>query len=194
MGVLSAITRLDREPAPSQCQLNQPSREERMILQMLLAIVVSAFAESPEALLDSLCAHSSGRGAVRYWQSCADPDGTAPPAQADTLRALLATCSDLSVEPGEDELGETGETFYVLIFPESRWSWTDGERTSRVARGRTEVVFRDGRFYWRNLPLSAGAEGANVSSSQRILMGMMFTGAIMVVAFLVLWWAKRRWG
>ncbi|MFO7950806.1 MAG: hypothetical protein R6U36_10635 [Candidatus Fermentibacteraceae bacterium] len=165
-----------------------------MILQMLLALAVSAFAESPEALLDSLCSRCSGEGAVRCWQSCADPAGTTPSAHPDTIRALLQSCSDLSVEPGEHELGETGETFYVLVFPESEWTSTDGEGTDRVVRGRTEVVFRDGRFYWRSIPLSPGREGAAVSSGQRILMGMMLTGVTLVVALLALWWAKRRWG
>lgn len=165
-----------------------------MVLQMLLAIAVAAFAESPEALLDSLCSSRSGDGAVGCWQSCADPAGTTPPAHPDTIRALLRSRSGLSVEPGDHELGETGETFYVLVFPESEWTWTDDEGTDRVVRGRTEVVFRDGRFYWRSLPLSPGREGAAVSSSQRILMGMMLTGVTLVVALMALWWAKRRWG
>jgi len=165
-----------------------------MVLQMLLALSAAAFAESPEALLDSLCSSRSGEGAVRCWQSFADPAGTTPPAHPDTIRALLRSRSGLTVEPGEHELGETGETFYVLVFPESQWTWTDGGGTDRVVRGRTEVVFRDGGFYWRSLPLSPGREGAAVSSSQRILMGMMLTGVTLVVALMALWWAKRRWG
>jgi len=165
-----------------------------MILQMLLALAVGSFAGSPEAFLDSLCSHSSGEGAVAYWQSCADPAGTNPPAHSDTIRAILSARTGLTVEPGEDLMNKLGDTRYVSVFPESKWSWTDADGSSRIVRGRTEVAFLDGRFYWRSLPLSPGREGAAVSSSSRILMGMMFTIVVLVVAVLALWWTKRRWG
>lgn len=164
-----------------------------MAVQILLALVCGVFTESPEALLDSLCVHARGREAVGYWQSAADPAGTVPQADPDTLAALLSSRSGLSVEPGEDKLGDTGETHYVIIFADSRWSWTDGEGRQRVARGRTEVVFRDGAFYWRKLPFSAGSEGASMSGTHSLLLSMLATGALLVFAVLALWWARRRW-
>lgn len=131
---------------------------------------------------------------MRYWQSTADPEGSVPVADADTLADLLSACRGLSVEPGEDELGETGEMHYVIIFPDSKWSWTDTEGAKRMVRGRTEVAFRNGRFYWRKLPVSPRESGATVSSSQTLLVGLMLTGGLAVFALLALWWAKRNWG
>jgi hypothetical protein len=62
-----------------------------------------------------------------------------------------------------------------------------------VAAGTTRVAYRNGRFWWRKVPLSPSAGGA-VTGRQRLLMGMIATGALAVTAVMILWWAKRRWG
>lgn len=160
---------------------------------LLLSASLGLFAETPEALLDSLCAHSRGTEGVSYWEETADPEGTSPPADPDTLARMLGSRSGLSVEPGEDELGERGETHYVKVYAESRWRWSDSTGTGRVAAGRTEVVYRDGRYYWREVPLQSG-RGGTVTGRQRLLMGMIATGALAVVGGMALWWARRRWG
>ena len=165
-----------------------------MIFQMLLALSLGVFAESPEALLDSLCANASGPSAVRYWQQAGDPEGTVPSSHPDTLGRILGNCTGISVEPGEDRMGESGATYYVREFPDARWTWVDSAGSNRQAIGATEVVFRDGSYRWRKVPLSAAIAESGVSSGQQLLLALVATALAALLGGMAVWWAKRRWG
>jgi len=160
------------------------------ILSLLIMYTIASYTSTPEDFLNSLCDNRTGLQGARFWVESSWQESI----ELDSIAVLLNGFEYLSVEPGRRILSEidevTGE--YTVEYPESRWSWRGEDNHDCRAVGRSVVVWSDGHFYWKELPLFSGS-AAEISITQKFITGLLFTVVLLVFGVLVLVWARRKY-
>lgn len=160
------------------------------LLSLMVMYAIASYTSTPEDFLNSLCDNRAGLQGARFWVESSWQE----PIELDSIAVLLNGFEHLSVEPGRRTLSEidevTGE--YTVEYPESKWSW-QGENSSdcRVV-GRSVVIWSDGHYYWKELPLFSGP-AAEIGITEKFITGLLFTVVLLVFGVLVLVWARRKY-
>jgi hypothetical protein len=111
---------------------------------------------------------------------------------SDTVKALVESFRELSVEPG-DRILEDMEGGYRVVFPESRWTWRmDGGRIGSVG-GQSVIEWHPSGYSWVSLPVLT-EKGASIGRRESLCMGVTIMLAIGVMGIIAVWYAKRRYG
>jgi hypothetical protein len=114
------------------------------------------------------------------------------PHQPDSVAAAVSAFQELSVETGSRELTDF-DGGYRAVFSESRWTWRlPGGRIGSIT-GESVVEWRPGGYRWVTVPVFQGG-GAEVGPRETLCMGATAMGAVMLVAIVAVWYAKRRFG
>ena len=158
-----------------------------LVLLYTLLVSYGMDVETPEEFLEVL---SSGTADQWVDHQCGGDDHQQIP--PDSIRALVGTLEDLSVEPGEMEL-EDVEGGYRAVFQESRWTWRIAGGRIGSVRGVSVVEWRPGGYTWVTLPVFT-EERASIGRKESLCMGATITAAIGLIGSIAVWYAKRRYG
>jgi len=160
------------------------------LLYFMIMYTIASYTSTPEDFLNSLCDNRAGLQGARFWVESSWQE----PIELDSIAFLLNGFEDLSVEPGRRILSEidevTGE--YTVEYPESKWSWQGENNHAHRAVGISVVIWSDGHYYWKELPLFSGT-AADVGITERFITGLLFTVVLLVFGVLVLVWARRKY-
>jgi hypothetical protein len=161
-------------------------------MYMLLACSILLSPSTPEEFLDELCLYSAGEAGAQYWSEHASEEVQRRLADPDSLLILLRNKNQLTVDPGpRTAFEEQGESFRVE-FGESSWNWTDMDGNANRKEGLSVVMVTDGRYTWSLIPILE--EGSLViGNRERLISGMMLTFVFLVVAVVLVAWARRRY-
>jgi len=148
---------------------------------LLLSLLLHR-AEGPEEFLQDLCDNRYGPEGALFWAAAsASAEGIRP--DADTLAACLAEqlapLADLSVEPGARTLFEETDEGYLIEYAASSWTWTGPDGRVRRAEGPSRILWRDGEYYWLELPVMDRERSAGIGNRERMLSGLLFTAMIL---------------
>ena len=159
-------------------------------LYLLIMCTVASYTSTPEEFLHSLCENRVGLQGARFWAECSWEESV----ELDSIAVLLNGFEYLSVEPGRRILSEIDEVTgdYTVEYPESKWSWHDENSNDCRSVGRSVIIWSDGHFYWKELPLFSGPV-AEVGFAERFITGLLFTVVLLVFGVLVLVWARRKY-
>ncbi|MBD3370789.1 hypothetical protein GF402_10560 [Candidatus Fermentibacteria bacterium] len=161
----------------------------------MIVLLGAAATVSPEAFLDSLCRSGTTEERIELWVGTAHPDVDPSIAHPESLARFLESCTDLEVDPGERmlDVGDESSNRYTVVFPRSEWTWRAGD--GRICRklGPSVIEWREGKLYWKKLPVASDGRGVSVTNSERLMAAMMFTGLILLFGALLIFWVKRRW-
>lgn len=157
-----------------------------LILILYVMLISSGMdTDTPEEFLVNL----SSCNAEQWVEFQYHGENTVP---ADTVKAIIESLRNLSVNPGEKIL-EDIEGGYRVIFPESKWTWRmDGGRIGSV-RGESVIEWHLGGYSWVTLPIFT-EEGASIGRKESLCMGVTITAAIVLIGIIAVWYAKRRYG
>ncbi len=160
------------------------------ILSLMIMYTVASYTSTPEEFLNSLCDNRIGLQGARYWVESSWQQSI----ELDSIAFFLNDFDDLSVEPGRRILTEidevTGE--YTVEYPESKWSWQGENNQACRSVGKSVVVWSDGHYYWKELPLFSGS-AAEIGITEKFITGLLFTVVLLVFGVLVLVWARRKY-
>jgi hypothetical protein len=157
---------------------------------LLLAVTLHA-ADGPVEFLQDLCDNRYGPSGALFWSETHAPGEDGTPLDPDSLAPRLAQLRDLSVDPGERTRFEETDTGYLIEYGESCWTWTGADGRLQRAEGLTCVLWRDGGYYWVELPVLVSGS-AGIGPRERILAGLLFTGMILGLGVTAMLWARRR--
>ncbi|PIE52974.1 hypothetical protein CSA37_03425 [Candidatus Fermentibacteria bacterium] len=152
-----------------------------------LVIVSSSVieADTPELFL-----HGLADATAEEWVESAAFEGN--DMHPDSIRITIEGFRDLSVEPGERVL-EDFDGGYRAIFTESRWIWRLDQGRIGSVTGETVVEWRPGGYRWVTAPVFS-KQSSTVGPRERMCVGVTAMGAVVMVSFIALWYAKRRYG
>gem|GEM_PF-1916357 len=157
---------------------------------VILAFCAAVFPFAMEADTPEEFLHKLSSGTASQWVECQSEDEDA--INPDTVEAVIATMTSLSVEPG-DRLLEDMEGGYRAVFPESRWTWClPGGRIGSVT-GTSVVEWRPAGYSWVTVPLFT-ERATTLGSKEQLCLGVTTMSAIGLVAIVAIWFAKRKYG
>lgn len=161
-------------------------------MHLLLVCALLLAPATPEEFLVDLCENSSGAEGAAYWASHASSSVSRRLTDPDTLRAILTNRQQLSVEPGPRTAFTQQNGSFRVEFEESRWSWTDRIGNQSRRDGLAVVLVTDGNYSWTAIP--ALEEGSfMMGKKERLISGIMLTFLLMILAAVLIAWARRRY-
>lgn len=161
-------------------------------MYLLLVCSLLLAPATPEEFLLELCENSSGTEGAEYWAAHASSSVPLRLADPDTLHAILMNRQQLSVDPGTRTAFTQQDGSFRVEFGQSRWSWTDRNGNTSRRDGLAVVGVTDGNYSWSAIP--ALEEGSfRMGDKERLISGIMLTFLLMVLAAVLIAWARRRY-
>ncbi len=161
-----------------------------LIFYTAIAVVAIASGSVMDADTPELFLHGLADATAEEWLESVAFEGNEM--NPDSVRITIEGFRDLSVDPGEREL-EDFEGGYRAIFPESRWTWRLEQGRIGSVTGETVVEWRPGGYRWVTAPVFSN-RSTTVGPRERMCVGATAMGAVVMVSFIALWYAKRRYG
>ncbi len=161
-------------------------------MHFLLVCSILLAPSTPEEFLSELCSNSTGMAGAEFWAVSASIEVQQRLADPDSLYRLLLNKDRLAVDPGpRTAFIDQGETFRVE-FGESSWTWTDLNGSVSRKEGLSVVMVTDGEYSWSLIPvLEEGSQ--NIGNRERLISGIILTFMVMVLAGVLVAWARRRY-
>jgi len=161
-------------------------------MMFFLAFAILLAPATPEEFLIELGRNSSGVRGAEYWSESASGEVQERLTDPDSLLGLLQFMSQLSVDPGPRTAFIEQEGSFRVEFGESQWTWANADGQLSMKKGLSVVIVTDGEYSWAELPvLERGS--FNIGTRERLISGIMLTFLFMVVAGVLLAWARRRY-
>lgn len=161
-------------------------------MYLLLVCSLLLAPATPEDFLLELCGNSSGTEGAEYWANHASSSVPLRLANTDTLHAILMNRQQLSVDPGPRTAFVQQNGSFRVEFGQSRWSWTDRNENQSRRDGLAVVLVTDGNYTWSAIP--ALDEGSfMMGDRERLISGIMLTFLLMILAAVLIAWARRRY-
>ncbi len=161
-----------------------------MIFMLICTILLTP--STPEDFLYELCENSSGMEGADFWSSHASVEVQSALADPDSLAKILGGIRELTVNAGRrTAFAESGDTFRIE-FGESRWTWTDSDGSLNRKEGLSVVISSRGNYTWSDIPVLA-AGSISIGRKEKLITGVLITFLVLISAFILLIWAKRRY-
>ena len=158
----------------------------------LLTLSVMMTVSTPEEFLTELCDSSSGPEGIEYWVDHASASVNPLVANPDSLSIILGTMQELNVIPGDRTLFESDGDTFRIEFGGSKWTWTDRHGNQYMREGLTVVLCTGGIYSWSKIP-ALDEVSASVGKREKLITGVILTFILIIFAFIILMWAKRRY-
>jgi hypothetical protein len=160
-----------------------------MNIVLLVSILLSP--SNPEDFLNELCINSIGQEGAEYWSTHAHSAVPDAMASADSLFRFLQDRNQLAVDPGPRTAFVEEDNGFRVEFAQSEWTWTDESGNSAKKDGLSIVYVINGGYYWAELPLSDSGS-LIMGTKESLISGIMLTFLLMIVAGVLVAWARRR--
>lgn len=160
---------------------------------LMLSLILSILVTQPESIMDAdtpeLFLAALATASPEEWvQSMVLMESTL---SEDSIRDTVNSFLSLSVEPGIRIL-EDFDGGYRAVFSESRWTWRLPEGRIGSVVGESVVEWRPGGYRWQTVPVFT-EKGSTVGPKESLCVGVMATGAVILVGIVAVWYAKRRY-
>jgi hypothetical protein len=157
---------------------------------LMLSLILTP--STPEEFLVDLCNNSTGAAGAEYWADCASEEVFPTLAEPDSLIDLLRDKDQLTVDPGQRTSFSEENGVFRIEFGDSKWTWIDITGNAVSRKGSSVVLVINGEYYWSKLPVLE-TSSYRLDSRESLMSGIVLTFIVMVVAMVLILWARRRY-